>query len=526
MALQIDTAAHACNQIAREVREYQKNLSIHFIVHHGGQRTEALALAAQEILPHPAAETAMHFLQKPRKSEESALLGTAVARQNIFFGLTTRDSILALCTMNLDHFASLKDAKRQAYHLAWHALDAVEYHSDPRNRKGGAREVIIRRRNALELAGANLQADVFSAAMSAFTRDKEATRRIALARGKAALHTRSLFSPEFFPFVIGMEATEFALGQTDPDHMSKKRKIPNALKIARQVSKTYDEISMKHWLAFAEPAQDMAWRGFSEEEILSAAINTSQNTYIRAIGYLIAELGAIEPTSIVKIRENYSPFADNEFNETLHEKIVDQIFQDVIAQGLKQNSAVPFITMANQQNAALTEGKTIGWCASALQAAGVAYDTARREGNLSEHHVRQEFQSKRYAVPWDDLKTLGKRIIRQQRSGEAVTMKDIQNIGGDINSIKTLQQSVGKTMQEPAYKQKLDAANELAANLGQRLPKAEAELAAAPAAPAPVHNFSIPGLGGATKRGTIPAQTTRQKEKAAEDTGESAGHNE
>ena len=515
MALEIDTVTHACNLIAREIRDYQKNLFIHYIAHHEGQRTEALGLAAQEILSHPAAETAMHFLQKPRRSEDSALLGTAVARQNLFFGLATRDSVLALCTINLDHFNSLNEARRQAYHLAWHALDAAEYHNNPDNRRGGAKELIIRKRNALELAKANLEADVFSVAMSSFNRDKESTRRLGLNRGTAALHTRSLYSPEYYPYVIAMEAAEFAIGQINAENISKKRKIPMALKIAYEVGYTFDEINLKHWLAFAEPAQDMAWRGFKEEEIVSAAINTSQNTYIRAIGYLVSELAAIEPASILHIRENYSPFADNEFNENLHDKIVDQIFQDVIAQGLKQNSSVPFVTMANQQNNALTEGKTIGWCASALQAAGAAYDSAKRDGAEPEELARAEFQSKRVKTRWEDLKELGKRIIRQQRQGHNITMSDVKELSHDMKHMKNLEQSLEKTMEDPHYQQKLAAANELSAI--PRQPAPAASLRAAPAAaPIAAQNLSMPGLGGGAAQHRAAPVTQEQQDHSGE----------
>lgn len=522
MALQIDTVAHACNLISREIRDHQKNLTVHFIVHHEGQRTEALGMAAQDILSHPASETAMHILQKQRRSEESMLLGTAVARKNIFFGLATRDSVLALCTMNIDQFSSLKEARRQAYHLAWHALDAVAYHGNPMNRTGEPTEVIIRRRNALEMASANLRADVFSVALSSFNRDREAVRRTALSRGLAALHTRSLYSPEYYPYVMALEATEFALSQIDPKSLSKKKVVPTALKVAREVGATFDEITLKNWLAFAEPAQDMAWRGYNEGEILGAAIHTSPNTYLRAIGYLISELAAIEPSSILAIRETYSPYADDQFNDKLHNKIVDQIYQDIIAQGLKQNSSMPFLHMANQQNNALTEGRVMGWCASALHAAGQAYDSARASGDQPEQHAAREFASKRQSAQWGDLAELGKRVIRAHRQGNPVTMGDIRELSRDIEGLKALRQSVEKTMADPQYRNKLAAANELRPEAGLK------PAAPAPATPAPVlsavprtpaFNAPVPGLGGASKlRANRPAQQAQvQQHRQTED---------
>ncbi len=519
MALQIDTVAHACNLITREIKDYQKNLTIQYIVHHEGQRTEALGIAAQDILSHPASETAMHILQKQRRSEESMLLGTAVARQNLFFGLATRDSVLALCTINIDHFNSLKEARRQAYHLAWHAIDAAEYHANPLNRTGGSTEVMIRRRNALEMASANLRADVFSAAISSFHRDQEAPRRAALVRGLSALHTKSLYSPEYYPFVIALEATEFALSQVDPQQISKKRIVPMALRLAKEVGMTFDEITLKNWLAFAEPAQDMAWQGFSEAEILSSAINTSPNTYVRAIGYLISELAKIEPASIVSIRETYSPFADNEFNEKLHDKMIDQIYQDIIAQGLKQKSSLPFWNMANQQNQSLTEGRAIGWCASALQAAGSAYDSAKQDDAAeAERYISKEFENKRRGAGWDDLRELGKRVIRSHRQGSPVTMSDLKELSRDMEGLKSLRQSVEKTMADPHYRNKLAAADELRPAEPKPGPKTPAPaLAAAPTTPA--YAASTPGLGGVRKnaaRQTAAVQQHQVDEEAKE----------
>ncbi len=505
MALQIDTVEHACKLITREIKDYQKTLTIHYIIHHEGQRTEALGLAAQEILPHPASETAMHFLQKKSRGEDSILLGTAVARQNIFLGLITRDSLLALCTINIDQFETLKDAKRHAYHLAWHALDAASYHSDPQNRTGNAKEIIVRKRNALELAYANMKADVFSAAISAFHRDKDAARRIALKRGLNAIKTRSLHSPEFYPFAIAVEATEFALSQVNPKTITKKKIVPTALKIATAVSKTYDESTLRHWLAFSEPAQDMAWQGYSEAEILGAAINTSPDTYIRATGYLVSELAAIDPSSILDVNEKYSPFADAEFNANLHEKMIDQIYQDVIAQGLQQDSSLPFLDMANKQNSSLTDGNVLGWCASALQAAGVAYDRAKEKGDAPEYYAEQEFQNKKQKTSWEELRGLSKDIVKSQRQGNNVTLSELQKIAEEIKGLQELRESVTQTIRDPQYQHRLAAANELAARPNMA-PEGPAKPAPSAVPKTPVHGLSIPGLGGAAK--TVQQQQT------------------
>lgn len=517
MALQTDTIEHACGLITREVRDHQRNMTVHYIVHRDGHRTEALGLAAQNILSHPASETAIHLLQKPIKSEESTLLGTAVSRKKLIFGLTSTNSYLALCTMNADQFNSLKEVKRHAYHLAWHALDAAEYHDNAIDRKGGKTEIIVRKRNALELASANLRADVFSAVISAYHRDREAARRIALMRGLDSLNTRSLHSPEYYPYAMAMEATEYAVNAMADKPVAKKEIVREALKIAREVGKSFDAETLKNWFSFSEPAQDMAWRGYREGEIIGAAINTSPHTYVRAIGYMVSELSEIKPESILKIRESYSPYADNAFNEHLHNKMVEDIFQDIIAQGLKQGNSTPFRDMANLQNAALTEGKVIGWCASALHAAGKAFDNAKLEGKEPDIIAATEFENKRENTAWDDLKELGKRVIRTNRQGDMVTMGDLDDLARDIEGLKALRQSVEKTMSDPQYQKKLDAANELHARPDfAQAPKTPAP-AADPKTPAPA--MAIPGLGGTpkTRTGTVQAPQTQSEAAETED---------
>jgi len=524
MGLKIDTVVHACRLISRKVRDSYKNLDVHFIVHHEGQRTEALGVAAQELIHHPAASTAMHILQRQRHSEDSVLLGTAVARQNMFFGLATRDQLLALCTMNLDQFDSLKEARRHAYHLVWHAIDALTFHSNPKNRTGAATEIIIRRRTALEMALANLQADTFSAAISALNGDGEAIKRMAYIRSASTLAARSLQNPELYPFAISAEATQFAFKNLKTRQLPKKKLIPSAHKLAEEIAKTFDESAVEHWLAFSEPAQEMAWRGYTGEEILSAAINTSPNTYVRATSYLVSETTGTVPSPIMDIRNSYSPFADKDFNEKLHERAARETFEDVIAQGLKQNSSIPFLKMASKQNEALTEGRASGWCAAALHAAAHAYEQAVRSGVAPEDVVRREFESERKKVSWQNLDELSVKIVAEKRNGHMVTLRQLAELSANIEGIKEVQKSIEMSLKDPLYQQKLAAINEMTPDPRQA-PARPDNPDLAPTThkiqgPAASYAAQIPGLGGSSQQRTMPPQTTTEAQP--DESGDSA----
>lgn len=513
MTSQLDTVSEACRAVSRQIRETYRNLHIHFIVHHGGQRREALAMSAQEILSHPAAETALHMLQKVRKSEDSSILGTTVATRHMFFGLVSQDAILSLCTINLEQFQTLKDAQRYAWHLAWHAIDAYMFHNQPENRFDKP-EVILRRRNAIEMAGANLRADTFSAIISALQGDLSAIRGIGTGRALSALQTRSLHNPEFYPFVLAKESCDFAVQEFLRTAPSKRKHVMLALRTASDIGRMIDNESLRHWLAFSEPAQDMAWRSFSPEDILGAAVNTSDNTSVRAIGHLVAELTGVQPTSVLNAKSIYSPFTDDAFNERLHEKAVQSVFEDVIAQGIRQRSADPFIRTANSQNESLTEGQILGWCAAALQTAGKVYQRALESGNHDyEISLRREFEGERKLTSWKELRSIGKDVIHEYRQGNIVTLGRLEQICGSDKALSSIRRAIIATTKDPQYQRKLNAAREIMPEAMPRPAGPEAAPRTSPNIPAPTR-AAAPSIGMG-RSGSIPASTVVQATKTA-----------
>lgn len=459
--LQIDNVRRACIGITKEIKNVYKNLLVHYIVHHEGKRNEAISSSMKQIQSHPAAETAKHILRKQVKTQDSTVLGTAVARQHIFFGLATQDSVITICTLNLDQFETVKDAKLHAYHQAWHAIDAFKFHANPHNRTGASKEVIVRRRNILDVGLANLKADTFAAITNALGGNGESIKKIAYWRGMDTLSKRSLHSPERYPFPMGMDACKFAYGQIKNKSVPQKRIIPIAFRLADEVGQTFDADTLKSWIAFSEPAQEMAWRGVEPEKILSAAIYTSVNTQVRSTGHLVADVTGVDPARAFDTQE-YSPFADEAYNEALHRKAVLRVFEDVIAQGVNENSDVPFLEEARIQNDALTEGHVVGWCASALQKAGEAYREAIASGVSPEEAARRGFNNELHVVPWNALENLGKKVVKTQRKGEIVTMDSLHKLAAEDESFKGIRDSIEQTISDPRYQESLKDANKLA----------------------------------------------------------------
>lgn len=506
MTLQTDAVQQSCRAVAREIRDYCRNLNLSFIVHHTGEKVDALTLAGQELLTHPAGETILRLLKSAPKDENSSFLGLAAWQESFFMGLASRDNVLALTTLNMEEFDSLRSIRSQAWHMAWHSIFLYSRRDNPRYETQFSEGIVFPDLKGSALASANLRADVFSAVMCTLNGDKDAIRRLAHSRSMDALIRHAGHKPEDYPFAIALEATQFAYSEMMRQPPSKKKQITAALDLADNVGKTYDDLALKQWIYFCKPAQDMAWRGDNKEFILGAAISTSQDTYIRATGFLISEITKIKPTPAIAIQEKFSPFAEDRYNQKLHETMIERAFEKAVNAGLLENNGSAFSYAANEQNIKLTDGHTLGWCAAALQAAGRAFDDALMNGSKNAlQDARREFEGVKHKTTWATLKELGEIIIKQYRQGHHVTLSEIIEFCEQKTGLADVSGSINVTMKDPAYIQKLNIANDLAPVVPNMGPKAAPKVAptVAPATPAVA---AAPPLGPGMRRPVVTAQ--------------------
>ena len=493
MALKNDNIQHACRMIARQMRDYSRNLNLSFIIHHVGQRLETLSQAGQQLLSHPAGDAALRLLRTPKKNENSCFLGLLAWRENLLIGLASRQKVMALTTLNLDQFDSLRDIRAQAWHMAWHAIYLYNQRQDPAYENDFQEGLVMQRLKGEALAGANLRADVFSAVMCSINGDKDTIRQLANTRSLEALTRNAGHKPEYYPFPLAMEAAQMALAELMRRPPSKKRQIHAALKIAETIGQAYDEEALQQWIYFCKPAQDMAWRGDDKETILGAAVSTSQDTYIRATGFLVADITRLRPASILTLDNHFSPFAEDRYNQRLHEGMMERAFQKAVATGMSEHSGDAFLAVANEQNQKLPDGHILGWCAAALQAAGRAFENALASGSKTPEEIaRREFEGTAGKTTWDSLKEVGQSIIEQYRQGHAVTFSDLIEFTGNRPAFAGIASSIAVTMKDPEYLKKIEIANDLSP---ANIPQPEAPAPVAPAAPGAAPRLNIPGFG-------------------------------
>lgn len=467
MAVTKDSIQKICDDVTRDVAESYEGLTLHFIIHNTGRMREAVALHEHDIITHPAGNAARSIVQKNANGERSKFMGLAIASENKMLGFKKIDHLIALFTLNHDHFRNALEARAQIYHLIWHAIDLYEIRQSPKYRNKFKSGPMVPKRSALNLSRANLQADVFAGVMSVLhskNKDASLVKLVAQKRGVMSLAQITDYKAEDFPSAIAIESCELIIQDLIKTPPPPEEHLKTARQMSIDVGQAFDQENMQQWWDFSIPAQDMAWRGFKKEEILGAAVNTSNDPFVRSIGYLIQEVTQIEPRDASLLGHDYNAFLDPEVNMKLHREMVDTIFEDAISESEDGNgdTSRALREAANKQNEDLTEGRFLGWCANALQDAAKAVERALANGASPIHAARMQFEGTRHIPEWKDLKDLGDKIVDQRKQGAAVTMGHIAEICHNQPSFSPILDSLKVTMNDPSYVQSLEAANDLA----------------------------------------------------------------
>ncbi len=244
--------------------------------------------------------------------------------------------------------------------------------------------------------------------------------------------------------------------------------MDEALRTARQVAKTVDAEAVKDWISFATDSQDMAWRGYNGEQILGAAMNTSDNTQIRSLAHLIAEITGIKPVSVFDLKGDYSPFATETYNEQLHERTIDLVFNEAMIAARRQRSPEPLIDTANSQNLKLLSGHLLGWCAGALQASARAWAAAGSNSNEAYDAAKREFESARSRTAWSALRELSGKIVASYRENVPVTLGTLLEISSNDRHAETLVKSIEETMDDHERQSEAEPARHVSLSAGTK----------------------------------------------------------
>lgn len=449
-----------CRDIANEVHKAFPYLDLHFLIHHQGDKIDKITRLLPHLSRHPAFDKATSILKfKTMTYEASGFLGLAESYERSRIGFNKKRKCLAFISINLSQYTKEDEVFLDAHFFTAQLIDVLSaLKTLPPQQQG----IFLQpHKGEIATSHSNLKSDVYSTLQLARAGNYDSAQRLAHRRSIEALTPQTGINPESHPFPLALDVTNHAI----ENHFSSgilshsTSPIVSHYQLASQISSCFDVDNIGTWIQFANNSQTLAWSGFSASQILGAAINTSTNPFIKAIGHLLAELTNLSPVDEDHLPQGYNPFLDNEINQIRHNQMVDETFEMTLIHAIEAESHLPLIRVADNQNEGLLKGKISGWCANALHSAAKAYLGAKERGVPPIQAARLEFQSVKTQSNWNALLKLANHTIGLCRSGEKVTLADITRWCELSPDTKFILESINLTLSNPKYGIQLEHAS-------------------------------------------------------------------
>ncbi|MCF8495843.1 MAG: hypothetical protein K9G62_04155 [Alphaproteobacteria bacterium] len=401
---------HACNVIRRDVEEEMRDLSLLFLVHEPGGFSRALQEKKDRLLACPAGDSIVGALSSSGSESYHGFAGLAFWTEKRLFSLLSKPKAAAVFVINAAFFQPEADPAAEVWHLTAQALRYIR--SRGKSLSSPSKSPCFAPVPPEELGGVRgkMLADVFAAVMLELKGRKGEIKGLAKRRCLMTIQPSPLFPAEEFPYPLAFEALDLIWKETVSRSFAKDSLVRHALNIGEEIDETFDDMALSHWSAFAQAAQEMAWMGYDKSKVLSCAIFTSENPYVRSMAYLVAEILNLDPAAPGEGIE-YNGFAEADVNERLHFKACERAFRRLSDARERDTPFQDFLQLEIQgQNERLLQGRVSGWCVPALQEA--AGSSPGEAAIVFQNHIK--------AVAWGDLLDLARKIIERRRSGGAV----------------------------------------------------------------------------------------------------------
>lgn len=423
---------------AREVRTFDPDLQIIYAVHRQGQLQNTLQIMEDRFLEHPAGKIAASIAGRGfPEHEPSAFHGLCAKRTAHMMGLNTTTAYLAIISINIDEFRDFSELLLELYRQTWLGLELAAFFRNHPDEKIPDRPLNLKR-NLLGETRVNLRTDLFTVLMA---QDEGYTGALADTVRKRALETvtaRQGVHPERYPFSLIAQTTAYAISDILPHLSGQKSRLDRCSELVSVLSGSVTDAELKLWNKFASICQDMSWRGYPATTILGCAVHTSDDAFLRAVAHKVSEFADISPQNLDQISTFYNGFIGIQNNYSVHVGLIEQTFETALDASNKQGNPDPFFKIAKLQNEHLTQGRFIGWCASALQSAGRVYREDNAVGISPTEAARIEFESQCYLLSLTRIHKFGETIVKYLQNGEILTFENMVELAreqGDVDQI-------------------------------------------------------------------------------------------
>jgi hypothetical protein len=444
------------------------DLDIFFVPHRLGGRNHALkqlykAQSASPYIDHLKALLSQ-WINLKGNDHKSEFLGLTEVGGGSFERLFKSKKHIAVVSLNLDNYISATDMELDLYSLSWNVCFILRGKKFKKSPTSPGKKIVILQPSGTGQLLFNLKSDIFASLAVSLAHRQNAVERLAKMRAHTMLKPQKRNLPEHYPLLVALDQTIQILKDLKTARVGSECFIEDAWKASETIDNIIDPEKLKLWYRFAQAAQDMAWRNFTPEQILSAAIDGNEDIEIRKLGIMISQLTGVKPSSYTQSRGLYNPYLNTEENEHLHMEMIQEIFDGVLTRAVFINSAIPFYEKAAEQNMSLTEGRFLGWCGQALQEAGTAFETALSNGEPPVHMARDTFEKHITKTQWATIQELGDKILQRRRLKQEIVLLDLWEIMRENQSFKNVRLSIdhsiaGGYIEEPVSLQQARQGN-------------------------------------------------------------------
>ena len=457
-SIEINNLEKLCSRISNEINELFPNMNLYFLISTPENRSDLVASILSKLAGHAALGEAFSILKAYANGKAvSDFLGIAEGQEHMVFSFKTKPCTIGFIAIDTSLYQDLNKSTQAVHFYMSLFLDTYSLHLKKPLSVNGS--VFVQKHSQVLTCRQKLKADIYSILHLLREGQYDAPVILAKQRSMEVLKPQSFIIPEEHAFPIALDVITYTIEKQIYSSISGRGQsaMITQYQLAEQITNCFDLDNFQSWVQFANFSQTMACSGFSPSDILGAAVNTSTNPFIKAIGHMLAELTNLAPTDESHLPIGYNPFLADEINKISHERTAEETFEMILIHVMEAESHLPFLRVANNQNEGLIKGKILGWCASSLHAAAKAYMGAKERGIPPLQAARLEFQSAYLQANWPVLKELKEHIVTLYRQGQFVTMSELQKWSDNHHDAKFLSNSLYTTISDPKYTRVLDA---------------------------------------------------------------------
>lgn len=413
--------------IRREVQAELKDLNTLFIAYEPGKSAQALNAKRHEIYKHRDGGAVFEYLrtQATEDFNETKFIGLNEHIKKRLWPPFRQRNVIAIFFVNAAHFVEQDQLRHWAYSQVWKAIALLKnYRKAEEPIYEDKNGIVAPKPDATTLSSLNMLGDAFAAIIQNLKGQDGHISAISRQRCLETVRKLLHHNIALYPFPIAEEAAQIVYEDLYDKTLREQKPFTLAAEMAGEIGYTFDDTAINQWQNFANRAQEMAWMDFDKSKILSTAIYTSEDPYVRSMAYLVAETLNLHPAPSGELG-THNPFADQEVNERAHIKLGRQLFKEIIS---NKNPAEALLEKSTKQNQKLLEGHVMGWSAYAMLDALMVYKDLHDADTDLEELATAKFEQSFYETDWKALLKLNRIILRHKRDGTEMTPELVQNI--------------------------------------------------------------------------------------------------